>query len=86
MTEYYHPQMKPERKDKRVTISLAKVVWDWANEMMEAKGFNKNVSAYVADLIRRDRDRELERTGTVFPPPKPSRLELNEPKPKKGQL
>jgi hypothetical protein len=34
------------------------VVWGAAQEMMEAKGFNDNFSAYVADLIRRDKERQ----------------------------
>ena len=49
--------MKPERQDKRTTISLATVVWDMAEEMMARKGFNENFSAYVADLVRRDQER-----------------------------
>ena len=48
-----------DRKDKRTTVSLAHVVWDMATESMEAKGFNDNFSAYIADLIRRDRERTL---------------------------
>ncbi len=53
--------MKKKRPDKRTTVSLDKLVWKWANQMMRAKGYNENFSAYVADLIRRDkekRDRE----------------------------
>lgn len=45
------------RRDKRTTISLARVVWEIAEEMMELKGFNGNISAYIADLIRRDKER-----------------------------
>jgi hypothetical protein len=45
------------RKDKRTTVSLAWVVWEMAEEMMREKGFNENFSAYVADLIRRDKER-----------------------------
>ena len=46
-----------KRDDKRTTISLAQVVWGMAEEMMAAKGFNDNFSAYVADLVRRDKER-----------------------------
>lgn len=46
-----------ERNDKRTTISLAEVVWAQAEFLMERKGFNKNFSAYVADLVRRDHER-----------------------------
>lgn len=48
----------PARADKRTTVSLAWVIWDMAEEMMTAKGFNDNFSAYVADLIRRDKERK----------------------------
>ena len=50
------------REDKRTTVSLAQVVWQMAEEMMAKKGFNDNFSAYVADLIRRDREREEEKS------------------------
>jgi hypothetical protein len=64
------------RKDKRTSISLAQVVWDWAMEMMEAKGYNDNISAYIADLIRRDKERQEEKesqkpkssSSTSYPP------------------
>jgi non-homologous end joining protein Ku len=55
------------RQDKRTTISLAQVVWDMAEEMMEKKGFNDNFSAYIADLIRRDKEK-LE-AGGRYPEP-----------------
>lgn len=41
----------------RTTVSMANVVWEMALEMMKLKGFNENFSAYVADLIRRDKER-----------------------------
>jgi len=44
--------------EKRTTVSLAKVVWDIAVEMTRTRGFNDNFSAYVADLVRRDKERE----------------------------
>jgi len=46
-----------ERNDKRTTISLAVVVWEKAEFLMQHKGFNQNFSAYVADLVRRDYER-----------------------------
>ena len=55
MIEYPAPTMK-NREDHRTSVSLAEVVWKLAEEMMEARGFNDNFSAYVADLIRRDRE------------------------------
>jgi hypothetical protein len=64
-----------ERKDKRTTVSLAEVVWKMAEEQMEAKGFNDNFSSYVADLIRRDKERfeEQKKSGirTSCPSHKP---------------
>ena len=40
------------------SISLSKVVSGWADRLAAAKGFDSNFSAYIADLIRRDKDRE----------------------------
>ena len=51
--------MKKSRQDKRTTVSLAKVIWTMAKEMMAVKGFNDNFSAYVADLVRRDKERAV---------------------------
>ena len=48
-----------KRNDKRTTVSLAQVVWVMAEEMMAVKGFNENFSSYVADLIRRDKERAV---------------------------
>jgi hypothetical protein len=42
------------------SISLSKVVSKWADELAQKKGFGSNFSAYMADLVRRDRDREQE--------------------------
>lgn len=51
--------MRKQRKPPsiRTTISLAKVVDDLAQEMMEIRGFNGNFSNYIADLVRRDKER-----------------------------
>jgi Arc/MetJ-type ribon-helix-helix transcriptional regulator len=40
------------------SISLSMVVADWADELAQTKGFGSNYSAYIADLIRRDWERE----------------------------
>jgi O-glycosyl hydrolase len=56
---------KKTRSDKRTTVSLARVVWEMAEEQMQAKGFNDNFSAYVADLIRRDKERSEEKQGQL---------------------
>jgi hypothetical protein len=38
-----------------------------AEEQMKAKGFNDNFSAYVADLIRRDKERSEEKQANLNP-------------------
>lgn len=48
-----------EREQVRTTILLAQIVYRKATELMATKGFNRNFSAYVADLIRRDAERNL---------------------------
>ena len=53
--------MSRTTEDRRKTVSLAKVVWDMANQNMKDRGFNDNFSAYIADLIRRDKEREDEK-------------------------
>lgn len=66
MTEYdCDRQNTNTRADKRTTVSLAEVIWKMAEKQMEAKGFNYNFSAYVADLIRRDKERESQRQQQV---------------------
>lgn len=45
-----------KRSDFRTTVSMSKVVWLMAEQMMDTKGFNGNFSAYIADLIRRDQE------------------------------
>lgn len=42
------------------SISFSKTVYDWAMELADKKGYGTNFSAYIQDLIRRDRDRERE--------------------------
>jgi hypothetical protein len=48
---------QPSEVVKR-SISLSRVVSDWAESLADAKGFGTNFSAYIADLIRRDKERE----------------------------
>ena len=78
------------REDKRTTVSLAQVVWEMAEKLMEAKGFNDNFSAYVADLIRRDKERtEMVSTSLAhnkcvgYPNHLSQGVEMNEPQRKK---
>ena len=66
MIEYPAAAMK-SRDDYRTTVSLAKVVWKWAEKLMKAKGFNDNFSAYVADLIRHDKERGESKSGLPLP-------------------
>ena len=40
----------------KTAISLTPVVLNWAKALAEEKGFGANFSAYVADLIRRDKE------------------------------
>jgi hypothetical protein len=40
------------------SISLSGVVSIWADGLAAKKGFGTNYSAYIADLIRRDKERE----------------------------
>jgi hypothetical protein len=42
------------------SISLSIVVAEWADALAEKKGFGSNYSAYIADLIRRDHERDNE--------------------------
>ena len=42
------------------SISLSIIVAEWADALAAKKGFGSNYSAYIADLIRRDRDRDEE--------------------------
>jgi len=39
---------------KRTTVILDQLVWALAEENMRLRGYNRNFSAYIADLIRRD--------------------------------
>jgi hypothetical protein len=40
------------------SISLSILVSEWADNLADQKGFGSNFSAYIADLIRRDKERE----------------------------
>jgi len=59
-------------KSIRINISLQPVVAKWAEEVMLARG-HPNISAFVADLIRRAQEKEEERraTGTFKSPQLP---------------
>src|SRR5580698_10060773 len=39
------------------SISLSKTVSEWGDALAKRKGFGSNYSAYIADLIRRDKER-----------------------------
>ena len=87
--EYDSVSFRPmsERKDKRTTVSLADVVWKMAEEQMAAKGFNDNFSSYIADLIRRDKERADEQKNpgcrTSYPSHKPPEQAFAEDNPAK---
>jgi hypothetical protein len=69
-----------QRTDRRTTISLDPVVWDWAQQLMKDKGFNNNLSNYIADLIRRDQERKEEKMlkASTDPSDKASTLRYHE--------
>ena len=74
--------MKKARKtsdSEKLSISLSKTVYAWAQELAAAKGFDTNFSAYVADLIRRDQEREQARKINIYPMPGKRHSALNEP-------
>ena len=48
--------MSRKSQVRKTAISLNSVVLGWAKTLAEEKGFGSNFSAYVADLIRRDRE------------------------------
>jgi hypothetical protein len=50
----------PDDAEKRTSLLVSGVVWNAGQRQMSRKGFNGNFSAYIADLIRRDEERELE--------------------------
>lgn len=76
------PRSKPE--SAKLSVSLSKTVYGWAVELAEKKGFDTNFSAYIADLIRRDQERDAEKKcggavgGTVLGVGS-APTELNEP-------
>lgn len=42
------------------SVSFSETVFGWAEDLAKKKGYGTNFSAYIQDLIRRDRDRERE--------------------------
>jgi hypothetical protein len=48
--------MNLKSKTLKTAISLSPLVMSWGKELMAEKGFADNFSAYVADLIRHDKD------------------------------
>lgn len=68
---------KPGNSTARVSISLSQKVFQWAEELKAAKGYD-NFSAYIAELIRRDKERDEKKQSTPISAAG-KRLELNEP-------
>ena len=58
--KYAKPAAEEAVSTTRTTVILAKVIQGMAEQMMKERGFNNNFSAYIADLIRRDKE-DLER-------------------------
>ena len=50
--------LKPTVVKKSISLSI--VVAEWADALAYKKGFGSNYSAYIADLIRRDQERDEE--------------------------
>jgi hypothetical protein len=50
--------LKPTVVKKSISLSI--VVAEWADNLAAKKGFGSNYSAYIADLIRRDREKDEE--------------------------
>lgn len=48
------------REEWRTTVSFAGVVRETMEQNMELGGYNNNVSAYLAQLVRNDRERLLQ--------------------------
>lgn len=70
MTTRKRAKAKAVPEAKRTSVMVADVIWQAAHVMMERKGYNKNFSQYVADLIREDRKRqEAEDERRNQPPP-----------------
>lgn len=68
--------MPTERTDVRTTVSLDKVVWQMAERVMAQRGYNKDFSAFIADLIRRDRDATFRHVAAVAAPYPRARQEV----------
>jgi Arc/MetJ-type ribon-helix-helix transcriptional regulator len=79
------------KKHNRVTINLPELVVRWAEELMAVRGFD-NRSAYFADLIRRDKERQDEKqtqrkAETIYDAPRDTTAEIRveeKPRPDPG--
>jgi len=74
---------KSSHKTVKTSISLSEIVYAWAEELAANKGFANNFSAYIADLIRKDKDKDEKKSSIVastYPPHRTDRTELNEPR------
>ena len=64
----------------KTSISIPQVLMEFAEKQLEKEGFS-SFSAYLAALIRADKDRREGSSGetaSTFPPSKSERVELNE--------
>lgn len=72
---------KTKRGTARITISLSQKVYGWAEELCAVKGYD-NFSAYIAELIRKDKERDIKKVAapaSTYPPHRISaQSELNE--------
>ena len=51
---------KGEEKNVRANLSFTPAVKSWAIELAKEDGYGDNLSAFIADLVRRRRERRLE--------------------------
>ena len=49
--------MKPKSKNIKKIVSLTPVVMRWGNKLMKERGFGDDFSEFVADLIRRQKEK-----------------------------
>lgn len=48
------------RSDVRFSVAFSKAIMESMSRQMVAKGFNNNISAFLADCVRRQEERDIE--------------------------
>ena len=57
--------MSKYKSSVKRSISLSETVSRWADELAEKRGFGTNFSAFVADLVRREKERQENLQGKI---------------------